>query len=98
MYVPMTPLPDARVPLLLTESTVGRFLVEAQMVGRATNPATELIPAGFRVRDEEVPDEGLSRAVGTNWAGLRMGCSGCGCRARRLPGPGWRRAGCGSMQ
>ena len=60
VYVPMTPLPDARVPLVLTEGTEGRFLVEAEMVGRAATTPTELMAAGFRVRDEEVPDEGLT--------------------------------------
>jgi hypothetical protein len=60
IYVPITALPDERVPLVLSESADGRFLVEAQMVNRPANAATELMPAGFRVRDEEVPDEGLT--------------------------------------
>jgi hypothetical protein len=59
IYVPTTPLPDQRVPLVLTESADGRFLVDCQMVNRPPNVPTELMPAGFRVRDEEVPDEGL---------------------------------------
>jgi hypothetical protein len=53
------PLADQRVPLVLTQSPDGRFLVECQLVNRPANAATALMPAGLRVRDEEVPDEGL---------------------------------------
>src|ERR1035437_4147577 len=60
IYSPMTHLPDARVPLVLMEGAAGRFLVEAQMVNAAPNQPTALMPAGFQVRDEEVPDEGIS--------------------------------------
>jgi hypothetical protein len=60
VYVPIAPLPDERVPMMLTESADGRFLVEGQLVNRPANVATELLPAGLRVRDEEVPDEGLT--------------------------------------
>jgi hypothetical protein len=60
VYSPMTPLPDARVPLALMESAAGRFLVEAQMVNAPPNQPTALMPAGFQVRDEEIPDEGLT--------------------------------------
>lgn len=56
----MTPLPDARVPLALTESPAGRFLVEAQLVNGPPIQPTALMPAGFQVRDEEIPDEGLT--------------------------------------
>ena len=59
IYVPITALPDARAPLVLTESADGRFLVEGQLVNRPANAATDLMPASFRVRDEEVPDEGI---------------------------------------
>jgi hypothetical protein len=59
VYVPITPFRDQRVPLVLTESADGRFLVEGQMVNRPANVPTDLMPAGFRVRDEEVLDEGL---------------------------------------
>jgi hypothetical protein len=60
IYLPVTALPDERVPLVLTESADGRFLVEGQMVNRPANAVTELMPAGFRIRDEELPDEGLT--------------------------------------
>jgi hypothetical protein len=60
IYVPMTALSDQRAPLVLTESADGRFLVEGQLVNRPANTPTTLMPSGFRVRDEEVPDEGLT--------------------------------------
>jgi hypothetical protein len=60
LYVPITPMADERVPLVLIEATDGRFLTEAQLVNQPANIATELLPAGFRVRDEEVPDEGVT--------------------------------------
>jgi hypothetical protein len=60
VYDPMTRLPDARTPLVLTESPTGRFLVAGEMVNRPAPPPTELIPAGFRIHDEELPDEGLT--------------------------------------
>lgn len=60
IYLPLTTLPDDRVPLVLAELEDGRFLVEARMVNRPANAATELMPPGFRVWDEEVPDEGLT--------------------------------------
>jgi hypothetical protein len=56
----MTPLPDARVPLSLMELAAGRFLVESQLVNAPPNQPTALTPAGFQVRDEEIPDEGLT--------------------------------------
>ena len=59
VYVPMTPLPDDRIPLLLSESAGERFLVRGQMVDEPPAPPTPLLPAKFQVRDEEVPDEGL---------------------------------------
>jgi hypothetical protein len=60
IYVPTTALPDDRLPLVLEELLEGRFLVEAQMVNRPVNTPTELMPSGFRIRDEELPDEGLN--------------------------------------
>jgi hypothetical protein len=60
IYSPMTPLPDARVPLSLMELTAGRFLVESQLVNAPPNQPSALVPAGFQVRDEEIPDEGLT--------------------------------------
>lgn len=60
IYRAMTPVPDDRVPLVLTEAADGRFLVEAQLVNHPATPATPLIALGFRIRDEELPDEGLT--------------------------------------
>jgi hypothetical protein len=59
IYVPITPLPDARVPLVLGESAAGRFLTAGHMVNQSAAAPTALIPANFRLRDEELPDEGL---------------------------------------
>jgi hypothetical protein len=60
VYDPMTRLPDARTPLVLTELPAGRFLVAGEMVNLPAPPPTELVPADFRIYDEELPDEGLT--------------------------------------
>jgi hypothetical protein len=61
IYIPVTPLPDSRVPLVLTEANPGeRFLVRAGMVNQPDSLPTPMLSAQFRVRDEEIPDEGLT--------------------------------------
>jgi hypothetical protein len=56
----MTALPDARVPLVLTQSTDGRFLIRGEMLNRPVPTPTDLVATDFRLRDEELPDEGLT--------------------------------------
>ena len=60
LYVPITTPPDDRVPMVLTETTLGRVLVRGKLTGQKTGPSGNLLPAGFKLRDEELPDEGLS--------------------------------------
>jgi hypothetical protein len=59
-YVPMTTPPDDRVPMVLTETPAGRVLVRGKLTGQKTGPSGNLLPAGFKLRDEELPDEGIS--------------------------------------
>jgi len=95
IYSPMTPLPDARLPLVLTESAAGRFLVEAQLVTAPPNQPTALMPTGFQVRDEEVPDEGLTLSrrfeLGRTPDGiLRLWISRATAPGARMPSSGLR--------
>ncbi|MBC7925166.1 MAG: hypothetical protein H7039_05870 [Bryobacteraceae bacterium] len=59
MYLPVVAPPDDRIPLLLTESDSGRTLVRGKLAGQKTGPAGDLLSRDFRLRDEELPDEGL---------------------------------------
>ena len=59
-YVLMTPPPDDRIPMPLMESDAGRFLVRGRLAGQQTGPVGELLAPDFRLRDEELPDEGLT--------------------------------------
>lgn len=59
-YIPITSPPDDRVPLVLQESGTGRTLVRGKLTGQKTGPSGTLLPAGFKLRDEELPDEGLT--------------------------------------
>jgi hypothetical protein len=60
-YIPMSPLPDTRVPLALAENDQGRFLVRGRLANGTAQPgpAGVLLPSGFRLRDEELLDDGL---------------------------------------
>ena len=60
VYVPMTPPPDDRIPMPLTESDAGRWLVRGRLAGQQADPVGELLSKDFRLRDEELPDEGLT--------------------------------------
>lgn len=60
LYVPITAPPDDRVPMVLTETALGRVLVRGKLTGQKTGPSGNLLPAGFKLRDEELPDEGLT--------------------------------------
>jgi hypothetical protein len=62
LYDPMTLLPDARTPMVLSDTSTGRFLIAGEMVNRPAPEPTDLIPSGFRLRDEELPDDGLTLA------------------------------------
>lgn len=95
IYSPMTALPDARVPLVLTESAAGRYLVEAQLVTAPPVQPTPLMPSGFQVRDEEIPDEGLilSRRFElgrTPDGALHLWASRSTTRGGRMPASGLR--------
>jgi hypothetical protein len=59
LYIPMTPLPDDRIPMPLTETDAGRWLVRGRLTGQSTGPSGILLAPDFRLRDEELPDEGL---------------------------------------
>lgn len=58
-YVPITLPPDDRVPMVLTETAAGRLLVRGRLTGKKTGPAGDLLSREFKLRDEELPDEGL---------------------------------------
>ncbi len=58
-YLPMTTLPDDRIPMPLIESEEGRWLVRGRLAGQKADPVGELLSKDFRLRDEELPDEGL---------------------------------------
>ena len=58
-YVAMTVPPDDRAPLPLVETGAGRWLVRGRLEGQSAGPVTALLASDFRVRDEELPDEGL---------------------------------------
>ena len=58
-YVPMTTPPDDRVPLPLLETDAGRWLVRGRFEGQPGGPFGALLAPDFRLRDEELPDEGL---------------------------------------
>jgi hypothetical protein len=58
-YVPISPPPDDRIPMALTESDGGRVLVRGRLAGQQAAPSSELLAPDFRLRDEELPDEGL---------------------------------------
>lgn len=59
-YVPLTGLPDDRVPMTMLETPAGRWLVRARLEGQGEGPSGELITREMRLRDEELPDEGLT--------------------------------------
>jgi hypothetical protein len=59
-YIPITSPPDDRVPLVLEESATGRTLVRGKLTGQKTGPQGTLVSTGFKLRDEELPDEGLT--------------------------------------
>lgn len=95
IYVPMTALPDTRVPLVLTESTDGRFLIRGLLLNRPVPAATNLLPDDFRLRDEELPDEGLTLRrqfeLGRTADGsLRLWVSRAAVFGARLPASGLR--------
>ncbi len=58
-YLPMTTPPDDRIPMPLIESEEGRWLVRGRLAGQKADPVGELLSKDFRLRDEELPDEGL---------------------------------------
>src|SRR5207249_4998851 len=60
IYIPVTSPPDDRVPLVLEESATGRTLVRGKLTEQKTGPPGTLLPAGLKLRDEELPDEGLT--------------------------------------
>ncbi len=43
----------------LMESDAGRWLVRGRLTGQPAEPVGELLSRDFRLRDEELPDEGL---------------------------------------
>jgi hypothetical protein len=95
IYVPMTAMLDSRVPLVLTETGSDRFLIEGHMLGHPAPAPTDLIPAGFRLRDEELPDEGLTLCrrfeLGRTPDGsLRLWVSRAAVPGARLPASGLR--------
>ena len=55
----MMPPPDDRIPLPLMESDEGRWLVRGRLADQQAGPVGELLSSDFRLRDEELPDEGL---------------------------------------
>jgi hypothetical protein len=59
LYVPFVPPRDNRIPLPLVETTAGRWLVRGSLVDQPTIPTSDLLSADFRLRDEDLPDEGL---------------------------------------
>jgi hypothetical protein len=58
-YVPMALPPDDRVPMVLTETGAGRLLIRGMLTGQKTGPSGNLLSRDFKLRDEELPDEGL---------------------------------------
>ena len=58
-YVPISLPPDDRVPMVLTETATGRLLVRGNLTGQKTGPPGNLLSRDFKLRDEELPDEGL---------------------------------------
>ncbi len=58
-YLPITAPPDDRIPMPLMESDAGRWLVRGRLTGQPAEPVGELLSRDFRLRDEELPDEGL---------------------------------------
>ncbi|MFZ4573788.1 MAG: hypothetical protein ACOYN0_05280 [Phycisphaerales bacterium] len=59
-FVPLTTVPSDRVPMTMLETPGGRWLVRARMDGQGEGPSGELITPEMRLRDEELPDEGLT--------------------------------------
>jgi len=59
VYVPLEPPADDRVPMPLFETEAGRMLVRGRLEGQGDGPVSELLPLDLRLRDEELPDEGL---------------------------------------
>jgi hypothetical protein len=95
IYVPMTAMQDARIPLVLTESAGDRFLIQGEMLNRPGPAPTDLLPAGFRLRDEELPDEGLTlrrrfELGRTPDGSLRLWISRAAVPGARLPASGLR--------
>ena len=58
-YVPVITPPDDRIPMLLIETAAGRLLVRGRLSGQRSDPVGNLLATDFRLRDEELPDEGL---------------------------------------
>jgi hypothetical protein len=80
---------------VLTESADGRFLIRGEMLNRPVPAATDLIPNDFHVRDEELPDEGLTLRrrfeLGRTPKGLlRLWVSRAVVPGARLPASGLR--------
>lgn len=59
-YVPITAPPDDRIPLVMTGTDGERLLVRGKLTGQKTGPQGNLLPVNMRVRDEELPDAGLT--------------------------------------
>jgi len=58
-YVPISLPPDDSVSMVLTETATGRLLVRGNLTGQKTGPPGNLLSRDFKLRDEELPDEGL---------------------------------------
>ena len=86
-YLPITTPPDDRVPMPLMESDEGRWLVRGRLAGQQTDPVSQLLNKGFRLRDEELPDEGLTSSAATSSAEPPTAFSP-GCRASSEPARG----------
>jgi hypothetical protein len=59
LYVPFIAPRDNRIPLTLVETAAGRVLVRGALIDQAVSPPSALLSADFRLRDEDLPDEGL---------------------------------------
>jgi hypothetical protein len=96
VYIPSTSLPDQRVPLVLVENENGRFLVRGRLASDADGPLRpigDLVPVEFRLRDEEVIDDGLRLQRRYELARTPDGM--LYCWASRTKSPGARLAGSG---
>jgi hypothetical protein len=59
LYVPFVAPRDNRIPLPLVETTAGRWLIRGSLIDQPATPPSDLLSADFRLRDEDLPDEGL---------------------------------------